>query len=98
MISIPSLGLEWPVFTLVFFFFSCLALNDLIRGRQADEIVDRLSEIWETLFRVLDDIKVGNGRLWYVSLVCDVSFDSFDFFLIVGISSQGGRFDSENSQ
>lgn len=36
---------------------SCLALNDLIRGRQADEIIDRLSEIWETLFRVLDDIK-----------------------------------------
>ncbi|XP_056628052.1 proteasome adapter and scaffold protein ECM29 isoform X2 [Triplophysa dalaica] len=36
---------------------SCLALNDLIRGRQADEIIDRLAEIWETLFRVLDDIK-----------------------------------------
>ncbi|XP_059409867.1 proteasome adapter and scaffold protein ECM29-like isoform X1 [Carassius carassius] len=36
---------------------SCLALSDLIRGRQADEIIDRLSEIWETLFRVLDDIK-----------------------------------------
>uniref|UniRef100_A0A671ME43 Proteasome-associated protein ECM29 homolog n=1 Tax=Sinocyclocheilus anshuiensis TaxID=1608454 RepID=A0A671ME43_9TELE len=36
---------------------SCLALNDLIRGRQADEIIDRLSEIWEILFRVLDDIK-----------------------------------------
>lgn len=41
-------------------FFSCLALNDLIRGRQADEIIDRLAEIWETLFRVLDDIKVRN--------------------------------------
>ncbi|XP_023685449.2 proteasome adapter and scaffold protein ECM29 [Paramormyrops kingsleyae] len=36
---------------------SCLALNDLIRGKQADEIIDRLTEIWETLFRVRDDIK-----------------------------------------
>ncbi|KAM6972070.1 proteasome adapter and scaffold protein ECM29 [Aplochiton taeniatus] len=36
---------------------SCLALNDLIRGRQADDIIDHLAEIWETLFRVLDDIK-----------------------------------------
>ncbi|XP_078801492.1 proteasome adapter and scaffold protein ECM29 isoform X1 [Oryzias latipes] len=36
---------------------SCLALNDLIRGRQADELLDYLSEMWETLFRVLDDIK-----------------------------------------
>lgn len=37
---------------------SCLALNDLIRGRQADDLIDYLSEMWETLFRVLDDIKV----------------------------------------
>uniref|UniRef100_A0A4W4F4J8 Ecm29 proteasome adaptor and scaffold n=1 Tax=Electrophorus electricus TaxID=8005 RepID=A0A4W4F4J8_ELEEL len=36
---------------------SCLALNDLIRGKQADDIIDQLSEMWETLFRVLDDIK-----------------------------------------
>uniref|UniRef100_A0AAX7VK09 Ecm29 proteasome adaptor and scaffold n=1 Tax=Astatotilapia calliptera TaxID=8154 RepID=A0AAX7VK09_ASTCA len=36
---------------------SCLALNDLIRGRQADDLIDHLAEIWETLFRVLDDIK-----------------------------------------
>uniref|UniRef100_A0A3Q2NUZ8 Ecm29 proteasome adaptor and scaffold n=1 Tax=Fundulus heteroclitus TaxID=8078 RepID=A0A3Q2NUZ8_FUNHE len=36
---------------------SCLALNDLIRGRQADDLVDHLAEMWETLFRVLDDIK-----------------------------------------
>uniref|UniRef100_A0A8C5FEG7 Ecm29 proteasome adaptor and scaffold n=1 Tax=Gadus morhua TaxID=8049 RepID=A0A8C5FEG7_GADMO len=36
---------------------SCLALNDLIRGRQADDIIDYLAEMWETLFRVLDDIK-----------------------------------------
>ncbi|KAG9346893.1 hypothetical protein JZ751_005820 [Albula glossodonta] len=36
---------------------SCLALNDLIRGRQLDDIIDQLAEIWETLFRVRDDIK-----------------------------------------
>lgn len=38
---------------------SCLALNDLIRVRQADDLVGYLPEIWETLFRVLDDIKVS---------------------------------------
>ncbi|KAG2466369.1 ECM29 protein, partial [Polypterus senegalus] len=37
---------------------SCLALNDLIRGRQLDDIIDQLPLIWETLFRVRDDIKV----------------------------------------
>uniref|UniRef100_A0A3Q3Q130 Ecm29 proteasome adaptor and scaffold n=1 Tax=Monopterus albus TaxID=43700 RepID=A0A3Q3Q130_MONAL len=36
---------------------SCLALNDLIRGHQADDLIDHLAEMWETLFRVLDDIK-----------------------------------------
>uniref|UniRef100_A0A8C5D594 Ecm29 proteasome adaptor and scaffold n=1 Tax=Gouania willdenowi TaxID=441366 RepID=A0A8C5D594_GOUWI len=36
---------------------SCLALNDLIRGHSADDLIDHLAEIWETLFRVLDDIK-----------------------------------------
>uniref|UniRef100_A0A4W6G8B0 Ecm29 proteasome adaptor and scaffold n=1 Tax=Lates calcarifer TaxID=8187 RepID=A0A4W6G8B0_LATCA len=36
---------------------SCLALNDLVRGRQADDLIDHLAEMWETLFRVLDDIK-----------------------------------------
>ncbi|XP_063311357.1 proteasome adapter and scaffold protein ECM29 [Pelobates fuscus] len=36
---------------------SCLALNDLLRGRQLDDVVETLPEIWETLFRVQDDIK-----------------------------------------
>uniref|UniRef100_A0A3B5ATH9 Ecm29 proteasome adaptor and scaffold n=1 Tax=Stegastes partitus TaxID=144197 RepID=A0A3B5ATH9_9TELE len=36
---------------------SCLALNDLIRGRQADDLIEHMAEMWETLFRVLDDIK-----------------------------------------
>ncbi|XP_053558665.1 proteasome adapter and scaffold protein ECM29 [Bombina bombina] len=36
---------------------SCLALNDLLRGRPLDDVVDKLPEIWETLFRVQDDIK-----------------------------------------
>lgn len=61
-----------------YFFSSCLALNDLIRGRQADEIIDRLSEIWETLFRVLDDIKVRNRRLLYVVLFCNLQLFLFD--------------------
>ncbi|KAF4804062.1 proteasome-associated protein ECM29 [Turdus rufiventris] len=37
---------------------SCLALNDLLRGRPLDDIIDKLPEIWEVLFRVQDDIKV----------------------------------------
>uniref|UniRef100_A0A8C8RHE2 Ecm29 proteasome adaptor and scaffold n=1 Tax=Pelusios castaneus TaxID=367368 RepID=A0A8C8RHE2_9SAUR len=36
---------------------SCLALNDLLRGRPLDDIIDKLPEIWGTLFRVQDDIK-----------------------------------------
>ncbi|XP_068278547.1 proteasome adapter and scaffold protein ECM29 isoform X3 [Nyctibius grandis] len=36
---------------------SCLALNDLLRGRALDDIIDKLPEIWEILFRVQDDIK-----------------------------------------
>nr|XP_033782200.1 proteasome adapter and scaffold protein ECM29 isoform X1 [Geotrypetes seraphini] len=36
---------------------SCLALNDLLRGRQLDDVIDKLPDIWETLFRVQDDIK-----------------------------------------
>ncbi|XP_077575498.1 proteasome adapter and scaffold protein ECM29 [Stigmatopora nigra] len=36
---------------------SCLALNDLVRGRQADDLINYLAEMWESLFRVLDDIK-----------------------------------------
>ncbi|XP_034043433.1 proteasome adapter and scaffold protein ECM29 [Thalassophryne amazonica] len=36
---------------------SCLALNDLIHGRQADDLIEHLAEMWETLFRALDDIK-----------------------------------------
>ncbi|NXQ55389.1 ECM29 protein, partial [Anthoscopus minutus] len=36
---------------------SCLALNDLLRGRPLDDIIDKFPEIWEVLFRVQDDIK-----------------------------------------
>nr|XP_032808549.1 proteasome adapter and scaffold protein ECM29 [Petromyzon marinus] len=36
---------------------SCLALKDLLRGQQLDEVIERLPEIWATLFRVRDDIK-----------------------------------------
>ncbi|NXE57993.1 ECM29 protein, partial [Casuarius casuarius] len=36
---------------------SCLALNDLLRGRPLDDIIDKLSVIWEILFSMQDDIK-----------------------------------------
>lgn len=56
----------WPLCVLNLTFFlhcSCLAVNDLLRGRQLDDVVDKLPEIWETLFRVQDDIKV-NDAFW----------------------------------
>jgi len=36
---------------------SCIALNDLIRGRQLDAVVSKFPVLLETLFRVMDDIK-----------------------------------------
>lgn len=42
---------------------SCLALNDLLRGRPLDDTIDKLPEIWEVLFRVQDDIKVMELRI-----------------------------------
>lgn len=48
---------------------SCLALNDLVRGRQADDLMEHLAEMWETLFRVLDDIKVREEFRIYVALM-----------------------------
>lgn len=53
------LTVSTEMFLMNILFLSCLALNDLIRGRQADDLIDHLAEIWETLFRVLDDIKVS---------------------------------------
>ena len=35
-----------------------MAICDLLRGRNLDEIVDKMAELWEILFRVRDDIKV----------------------------------------
>ncbi len=43
-----------------FFSFSCNAVNDLFRGRNLDNVVNKLAELWEILFRVRDDIKVNN--------------------------------------
>ena len=34
-------------------------MNDVLRGRALDDVVDGLPLLWETLFRVRDDIKVG---------------------------------------
>lgn len=36
---------------------SCIALSDFLRGRALDDVVDQLPALWETCFRVLDDIK-----------------------------------------
>lgn len=52
------LGFLGHIFETKLFICSCLALNDLLRGRPLDDIIDKLPEIWETLFRVQDDIKV----------------------------------------
>ncbi|ESO95949.1 hypothetical protein LOTGIDRAFT_176639, partial [Lottia gigantea] len=36
---------------------TCLAVNDLLRGRNIDDIIEQLPELWQTLLRVRDDIK-----------------------------------------
>ncbi|XP_033636669.1 proteasome adapter and scaffold protein ECM29-like [Asterias rubens] len=36
---------------------SCLALSDLLRGRNVDGIVDFMPALWESCLKVLDDIK-----------------------------------------
>ncbi|GAB6029010.1 hypothetical protein CHUAL_004798 [Chamberlinius hualienensis] len=36
---------------------SCLAVADLLRGRQLDNVIDDLPSLWEICFRVRDDIK-----------------------------------------
>lgn len=44
--------------TVLFVLYSCLAVNDLLRGRPLDDVVDQLPELWENCLRVRDDIKV----------------------------------------
>ena len=34
-----------------------MALADLLRGRTLENALDRMCPLWETLFRVVDDIK-----------------------------------------
>ncbi|CAH1774881.1 unnamed protein product [Owenia fusiformis] len=36
---------------------SCFALNELLRRQQLDDVIGELPNIWEILFRVMDDIK-----------------------------------------
>ncbi|KAL3868785.1 hypothetical protein ACJMK2_041546 [Sinanodonta woodiana] len=36
---------------------SCMAVNDLLRGRALDDVVEDLPALWETCLRVRDDIK-----------------------------------------
>ncbi|KAL3181864.1 hypothetical protein MRX96_008166 [Rhipicephalus microplus] len=39
---------------------SCLALSDLLSGRNLDNVLDHVPDLWESLFRVQDDIKASN--------------------------------------
>ena len=39
--------------------FSCLALNDLIRSCDPEDIIAELPNLWSITFKVMDDIKVG---------------------------------------
>lgn len=64
---------------------SCLAVNDLLRGRPLDDVVDSLPELWESCLRVRDDIKesVRNAAdaacktLSRASIkICDVNYGS----------------------
>lgn len=58
-----------PILTISFFsiYISCLAVNDLLRGRPLDDVVDQLPELWETCLRVRDDIKVFEySSIWNV--------------------------------
>ncbi len=45
--------------TVVFRFFSCSALSDLIKNAPAEDFIDDLPKIWDTTFKVIDDIKVS---------------------------------------
>ncbi|XP_064476674.1 proteasome adapter and scaffold protein ECM29-like [Ornithodoros turicata] len=54
---------------------SCLALSDLLRGRRLNDILQFLPTLWETLFRVRDDIKesvrnAADGALKTLSKAC----------------------------
>ncbi|CAG2228106.1 ECM29 [Mytilus edulis] len=46
---------------------SCLAVNDLLRGRPLDDVVDQLPELWENCLRVRDDIKASIK-------ICDINY------------------------
>jgi len=37
---------------------SCHAVIDLLRGRPLNDVIEDLPAVWETSFRVRDDIKV----------------------------------------
>lgn len=41
---------------------SCLALNDLLRGRPLDDVIDKLPEMWETLLEYKMILRSLYGR------------------------------------
>ena len=50
--------MEFVIVFCLYYLLSCMAICDLLRGRNLDEVVDKMAELWEILFRVRDDIKV----------------------------------------
>ena len=36
---------------------ACLALNDALQGRQADEVLPHVIDIWKAVLRAIDDVK-----------------------------------------
>ncbi|XP_067931568.1 proteasome adapter and scaffold protein ECM29-like [Watersipora subatra] len=61
----------------------CLAVNDLIRGRQLDSVIDQLPDLWHVMLKLLDDIKESTRNaattaaktLSKVTIkICDISY------------------------
>ena len=51
-----------------------MAVNDLLRGRALDDVVDQLPELWENCLRVRDDIKVRLKLVHVLSYVIKKGF------------------------
>ncbi|CAN7937378.1 unnamed protein product [Ixodes hexagonus] len=64
---------------------SCLALADLLSGRRLDEVLDHVSTLWGTLFRVRDDIKES------VRKACDTALQALSRACIRTCDVQTGQ-------
>lgn len=63
---------------------SCLALADLCGGRRLDPVLDQVAPLWETLFRVRDDIKES------VRKACDAALQALGKACLRTCDSQAG--------